>query len=104
MLNKIEIIGRIGSIRISELTGSVITATIAVATVDTFVSADGGVIEDVTWFKVLATQDEQCPNLASLQAGQMIRILGRMKQERFTDSGGADRTGYVVVAYKITNV
>lgn len=99
-LNRIEIIGRIGSIRVN-LVGDTIQAQMAVCTTHIETLKDKQEAISVTWMKVVATENELCPNLAQYDKGDFIHVIGRLKQYNFSDGNGIDRTGYDVIAYKL---
>ncbi len=103
-INKIEIQGRIGSIRIAEIISGTV-ASFSVVTDYFFNTADGNAACETTWFNVSAFQSA-CKNidLKSLRKGEPVHVTGRMRASKYTTAEGIDRQFYEIVASDIEPV
>ncbi len=103
-INKIEIQGRIGSLRITELsTGTV--ASFGVVTDYLFTAADGNAVCESTWFNVSAFQNSNMnADLKSLKKGDIIHVIGRMRNTKYTTAEGVERQLYEIIASDVEPV
>ncbi len=88
-LNKIEIIGKVGSIRI--LPGATTQARIAVCTEEALSNADGETIYEMTWHCVNAINKDGIPDFDDIKVGQWIHVIGRMKSHAYIDAEGVEQ-------------
>ena len=85
-LNRVELIGHIGSISINRISGN-LYGRFSVATSYAYKSKDGTPVIDTTWHNVLAWQE-----------------LGRIRVVRCTTESGADRVVTEVIASKVEKI
>lgn len=96
-LNRIELAGRIGTIKITSV-GDARIARFSLATNVTYKDKYGTPVIETTWHNVAAWESPQCQNLDSLAKGDNVHVIGRLRTSRFTASDGSERTIYEVVA------
>lgn len=102
-LNKIELRGILGVIRVQNV-GEQHHATMNVATNYAYKDADGCPVIETTWHTVTAWEGKDCPDLASLQKGDPVHVIGRLRCRRYVDSAGIDRVCYDVVAQHVERI
>ena len=102
-LNRIELAGRIGTIKITSV-GDARIARFSLATNVTYKDKHGTPVIETTWHNVSAWESPQCPNLGSLAKGDSVHVIGRIRTSRFTAADGSERTIYEVVAGKVERI
>lgn len=93
-LNKVELAGIVGSIRQTAIENATIVH-FALVTERT----EGQTIE-MTWHNVHANS-EDTPNAVNIRKGDKVKVLGRIKADRYTNPAGESRILYSVVAQSI---
>ena len=96
-LNRIELRGSVGSIRIQKISGANV-ANFTVATNLAYRDKDGTPIIETTWHNVTAWESKDIQNLEKIEKGSKVHLVGRLRNQRFCGSNGAERTMYEVVA------
>lgn len=99
-LNRIEIRGIIGSVRIQNV-GDTKVANISVATNYSYTAKDGGMVIETTWHYVTAWEGREIKNLDQLQKGFWIHIIGRLRNRKYVAADGTERIAYDIVASKV---
>lgn len=97
-LNKVELIGIVGSTRVKTV-GEQTIVKISVATEYAY-KVDGLPCIDTTWLYVTAINDAE-KNLSEIKKGNVVNVVGRIRVIRVTDSYGNDRYEYEIVARKV---
>lgn len=100
-LNKVEITGRVGSIRIREVSG-LKHATISVATEHVVTNNEGGRYINIDWHCVNAFNGENIADLDTIKKSDIVHIVGRLKTQCYTDISGLERRITEIVASSIT--
>ena len=98
-LNRIEIQGIIGSIKITPV-GDTRVARFSVCT-ETSYSGTAGIVIDCTWFNCTAWESEKISCLDQLEKGKPVRVSGRVRVCRYTDTEGAERQCWEVMAREV---
>ena len=96
-LNKIEIQGIIGSIRV-ENCGNTKVANFSVATNYVYKSKNGSIIIETTWHNVFAWEGDSIHDLNQLKKGSSIHVCGRLRNRKYLASDGSERTLCDIVA------
>lgn len=96
-LNRIELRGTVGSIRIQEISGANV-ANFTVATNLAYRDKDGCAIIETTWHNVTAWESKDIQDLDRIEKGSKVHLVGRIRNQRFCGSDGVERTMYEVVA------
>ena len=99
-INKIEIRGNIGSVRVQTYNGQRV-AKITVATNYVYKGAGGDPVIETTWHNVSAWEGKGMPSFDEIVRGGRIQVLGRLRSQRYTDADGIERTAYEVLAKRI---
>lgn len=57
---------------------------------------------DKTWFNCVAFQSVKMPDFTTIAKGAGVEVKGRLRNYRFTDANGAERTMMEVLASDLT--
>ena len=96
-LNKVEIRGVVGMVRITKVADTE-TAQFSVMTEDVSHSKDGCAVVNCTWFSVRAWKGPGIVELEKLQKGSKVHVIGRFRCQRYVGNDGCEKTSYEVVA------
>ena len=99
-LNRIELKGRVGTIRTNEVNGTKV-ANFSVITEHMNKARDGQVISEATWFNVTLWDGKDTPDISRLTKGMPIHVIGRMRTSKYTSAEGVEKTFYEVMASKV---
>ena len=56
---------------------------------------------DCTWFSVSAFESAKIRCLDQLAKGKVVRVLGRVRVQRYTDGNGAERSCWEIIAHEV---
>ena len=96
MLNRIELRGVVGSARTMKVSESEVTR-FSVATDYFYKNKEGEAVVETTWHSVMAWDK----GLSELKRGDKVEVVGRIRNTRYTDSEGMERTSTEVVASEV---
>ena len=100
-INKIELQGCIGSVRLSAFNGKN-AARLSVATNYIYKSKEGEAVIETTWHSVSAWENGRgIKGLDTLKKGDCVHVRGRVRTVKYTDSEGQERTSCEVVATSV---
>lgn len=99
-INKIEILGRIGSVRVHDL-GNTKVANMSVATSHAYMGKDNCPVIETTWHSVVIWGGDALNEFESLEKGRAVHIIGRIRNQRYTGTDGMERTVSEVVASNV---
>ena len=99
-INRIELQGRIGTIRTS-IIGESMVANFSLVTEFLYKSRDGGAPNETTWHQVCAWENRDMPDLSRLTKGMAVNVTGRMRSVKYTNAEGIEKQLYEVAASKI---
>ena len=96
-INRIEVAGVVGRIQ-RQTVSSQIMANFSLVTEYGFKDKSSCSVIETTWHNVVACESENIPSLEGIERGSHVRVIGRLRARRYTDSSGESRTLYEVVA------
>ena len=99
-LNRIELRGRVGTIRSNEVNGSKVT-NFSVVTEYLYKTRDGNAVSETTWFNVTAWHGKDMPDFNSIVKGMPVYVSGRMRTSRYTSAEGVEKQYYEIMANKV---
>lgn len=99
-INRIELQGRVGTVRINEFNGNKV-ANFTMATDILYKTRDGNAVSETTWHNIVVWESRDMPEISSICKGTPIYVTGRLRSSRYTGSDGAEKTFYEVLASKI---
>lgn len=99
-LNKVELRGIVGTIRIQRVRGSKI-ARISIVTDYLYQNREGEQVCETTWHFVTIWQKDSLIALEEIKKGDGVYIQGRIRNTIFRDSNGEERAMPEIIANKI---
>lgn len=99
-LNKIELRGNVGSVRVQKAGGSRV-AKISLATNYVYKNREGDPVIETTWHNISAWEGKNIPDLDSIQRGDKLYVCGRMRAQKFLGNDGLEHTVYDVLAKNV---
>ncbi len=103
-INRIEIKGNVGTIRIYDNAGKQM-ASFSVVTNYLYKGRDGEGVVETMWFNVVAwTGPQTMKDFNVIKKGAAVHVVGRMREREFTGSDGALRRTTEIVANKVNLV
>lgn len=99
-LNKIELRGNVGSVRVQKAGGSRV-AKISLATNYVYKNREGDPVIETTWHNISAWEGKNIPDLESIQRGDKLYVCGRMRAQKFLGNDGLEHTVYDVLAKNV---
>lgn len=99
-LNRIEIRGRVGTVRKNEVNGSKV-ANFSLVSEYLYKTKDGMAASETTWFNVAAWSNKDMPDLDKIEKGMPIYVKGRMRTAKYTSAEGTEKQFYEVLASKV---
>ena len=100
-LNSVTLRGIIGNARIQNI-GDTEMARFSVATDHIFKNRSGEVVCETTWHQCTAFKSEKMPDFSSLVKGAGVEVKGRLRNNRYTDSNGVERTMTEILASQVS--
>jgi len=89
-LNKIEIRGQVGTVRIQKHNGRSV-ANLSIATTRVYRNSGGEPVMDTTWHNVNAWEGPNIDDLSVIDKGMKVYVVGRMSNRTYTGADGVDR-------------
>ncbi len=99
-INRIELQGRIGTIRTQEFNGRKV-ANFSMATEYLYKTREGNAAIETTWFNVTAWDGKNMPDFEQIQKGCPVYVAGRMKSSKYTTADGIEKVYMEVIADKV---
>ena len=99
-INAITIQGVTGAVTITPV-GDTRMARFSVVTETAYNGRDGGIIVDCTWFSVSAFESVKIRCQDQLAQGKVVRVLGRVRVQPYTDGNGAERSCWEIIAHEV---
>lgn len=100
-LNRIELRGVVGSIRIQTFSENVM-ARMTVATNYAYKDKDGAAVIDTSWHNVVAWEGKNIQGLDKISRGTKVYVCGRLRYQKYTGADGVERVSSDIVAGKIS--
>ncbi len=99
-INRIELQGYVGTVRANTV-GEKQVVNFSVATEFLYKGKDGAGVSETTWHNVVAWSSRDMPDLSGIVKGVPVKVIGRMKCNKYTASDGTEKQFYEVAASKI---
>ena len=100
-LNKIELRGIVGTAALNRVGDSQV-CRFSVATEYSFKDRDNNPVVDTTWFNITAWEGKNMPDLRLVVRGAIVQVSGRVRTYKFTTADGSDRSGWEILARRVT--
>lgn len=102
-INRIELQGRVGTIRTNIVGGSKV-ANFSLVTDYLYKGRDGAAISETTWHNIVAWAGKDMPDLDSINKGTPLYITGRVRTNKYTSADGTEKFFYEILANKVRKV
>ena len=102
-INRIELQGRVGSIR-TNIVGSSKVANFSLVTDYLYKGRDGAAISETTWHNIVAWAGKEMPDFDSINKGATIHVTGRVRTNKYTSADGTEKFFYEILANKIKKI
>lgn len=99
-INRIELQGRVGNVRMNEYNGSKVV-NFSLVTELFYKTRDGGPMSETTWHNIVAWENREITDLHLIEKGAAVYVSGRLRSVRHTNQEGVEKTFYEVLANKI---
>lgn len=99
-LNRIELRGSVGSVRMQTFTDNMV-ARFTVATNYAYKDKDGKAIIDTSWHNVVAREGKYIHDLPKIEKGAKVYVQGRLRYQKYTASDGVERVSADIVANRV---
>ena len=99
-LNKIELRGVVGSVRLETYEDSRM-ARINLATNYAYKDREGTAVIDTTWHNVVAWEGRNIQGLERINKGTKLYVCGRLRYQKYTGVDGVDRIATDVLANRL---
>jgi len=96
-LNKIELKGIVGNIRIQEFDGNRM-ARIGLATNYAYRDRNGAAVIDTSWHNIIAWEGRNIKDLDKIAKHTKLHVIGRIRYQNYTGVDGVNRIGVDIVA------
>jgi len=104
-INKVEIRGTVGNIRVQTFEDGNQSANFSVVTNYSYRGRDGSGVIETFWFNVTAWSGKNMPSdFNEITKGSVVHVVGRLREREYEASDGAIKRIVEVVAYKVTPV
>lgn len=101
-INRIELQGEIGTIRVQEVNGLYV-ANFSLVT--EFLSKVGvNAVCETTWHNVVAWETAIIPDPHLLKKGDKVRVVGRLRTQKYISAEGHEKLCYEVVASMVSRI
>ena len=99
-LNRIELKGSVGSVRIRQA-GERNVASISLVTNFAYKDRDGEPVIESTWHNVCAWEGKGVMKLEEIRRGAPLHVIGRVRTHKYTGSDGQEKAVQEVLAYRL---
>jgi len=101
-INKVEVLGTMGNVRIYNPPGQPPFARFSVVTKRVYYqkSTDSDIVEN-TWHSVVLNQDRNFPDLSILQGGGTCHVIGRIRNSKYLGQDGQERYSSDIIAQSV---
>lgn len=99
-INRIEILGRVGTVRLNEFNGRKVI-NCSVVTEIFIKKSDGSVMSESTWHNVNAWEGTNIADLTRIQKGSVVKVTGRLRNNKYTGSDGTEKFYPEILAYSL---
>lgn len=99
-INRIELQGRVGNVRMNEYNGSKVV-NFSLVTELFYKTRDGGPMSETTWHNIVAWENREITDLHLIEKGAAVFVSGRLRSVKHTNQEGVEKTFYEVLASKL---
>lgn len=103
MLNKVQLVGRVGTFRKQTFSGSQMIRFCMVTNL-MFKSKDGTVVEETTWHNCTAFEGKNVSreDIEKIDKASIVSVEGRIRNIKYTTASGEDKCQPEIMVSKLT--
>ena len=99
-INRIELQGHVGTVRLNEHNDSKV-ANFSLFTEFLYKTREGQPASEGMWHNVVARSGKDMPNLDLIVKGTPVYVTGRLRINKYTSADGTEKQFYEVMANKV---
>jgi len=99
-INKIELKGRVGTVRSNTHNDSKV-ANFTLVTEFFYKTRTGEILSDTTWFNIVAWEGKDIQDIDRIEKGVAVHLTGRMRTDKYTNADGVEKQFYEVLASRL---
>ena len=99
-INKVEIRGNVGTVRINEHNGKKVV-NFSVVTDFLYKSREGIPLSETTWHNVVAWSGKDIVDLELITKGAQVHVCGRIRANKYTSADGVEKFFYEIMASRL---
>ena len=99
-INRIELQGRVGTVRANEHNGSKVV-NFTMVTDFLYKTRDGAAANESMWHNIVAWSGREVQDLDRIAKGAAVYVSGRLRVNRYTSEDGTEKQFYEVMANKV---
>ncbi|MBR5041987.1 MAG: single-stranded DNA-binding protein [Bacteroidales bacterium] len=100
-INKIELLGIVGSVRFQHINDKQM-AKFTVVTNRAYKNKEGAPVIETQWHNVTAFEGKNVQDLDKIEKGRAVKVTGRLQVQRYTGVDGVERTSVDVICTRLT--
>ena len=102
-INKIELLGVVGSVRLQN-TGDRKMAKFTMVTNRAYKNKEGVPVIESQWHNVTAFEGRQVQDLEKIEKGRAVHVWGRLQIQHYSGPDGIDRVSVDVICTKLDHI
>lgn len=99
-INKIELQGRIGTVRTNEYNGSRV-ANFSLITETLYKNKEGAAVSEAIWHNIVFWAGKDCADFNKITKGAPANVTGRLRVNKYTSAEGTEKLFYEVIANSV---
>lgn len=99
-INKVELRGRVGIVRLNEYNGTKV-ANFSLVTEVFYKNRDGSALADTTWHNIVAWEGKEIADLELLDKGIPVHVTGRIRASKYTSAEGVEKHYQEILANRV---
>ena len=99
-INKIELQGKVGTVRSSEFNGSKVV-NFSLVTDYLYKTREGNPVSEATWFNIVAWEGRDNLGLEHIVKGAVVNVQGRIRSTKFEGADGSEKQSFEVFANRL---
>lgn len=99
-INKVEIRGNVGTVRMNEHNGKKVV-NFSVVTDFLYKSREGIPLSETTWHNVVAWNGKDIVDLELITKGAQVHVCGRIRANKYTSADGVEKFFYEIMASRL---
>lgn len=99
-INKIELKGRVGNIRLNTVNETQV-ANFSLVTEYFYKNKENEMVAETTWHSIVAWEGKDMPDFSKISKGTTLHIFGRTRLSKFTTTEGVEKQYSEVLANKV---